>query len=151
MIRWAVRNRVLVVASALLTAAAPLDSQAQVLFRPILGGLPADSGLAAGFELLRYRTLGPFDAHARIVGSLKKYEHVELSLESPPPATHDFFSEFRLRYRNYPQEDFWGLGPGLERGPPLELPVGGRLVDRNRGPSFQVRTSGGRFRRAGRG
>ncbi len=111
MIRWAVRSRVLFLASALLTAAAPLDSQGQVLFRPVLGGLPADSGLAAGFELLRYRTLGPFDARARIVGSLKKYEHVELSLESPPPATHDFFSEFRLRYRNYPQEDFWGLGP----------------------------------------
>ena len=84
---------------------------AQILFRPVLGGLPADSGLAAGFELLRHRTLGPFDARTRFVGSVKQYEHVDLGLESPPPATHDFFSEIRLRYRNYPEEDFWGLGP----------------------------------------
>ena len=93
------------------SAVGPPLADAQVLFRPVLGGLPADSGLAAGLELLRYRTLGPYDARGRFVVSLKKYEHVELSLESPPPATHDFFSELRLRYRNYPQEDFWGLGP----------------------------------------
>ena len=104
-----------VAAATLMGTMAPLSAEAQILFRPILGGLPADSGLAAGFELLRYRTLGPFDARARFVGSLKKYEFAELSLESPPPATNDFFSEVRLRYRNYPQEDFWGLGPDSEQ------------------------------------
>ena len=114
MIRPFLRISCLILASTVLTAGLPRVSVAQVLFSPILGGLPADSGLAAGFELLRYRTLGPFDVRARFIGSLKKYEHAELSLEYPPPATHDFFSEVGLRYRNYPQEDFWGLGPDSE-------------------------------------
>ena len=111
MIRHLLRLTCLLFASLLFAAALPTSTEAQIHFRPILGSLPADSGLAAGFELLRYRTLGPFDARARFVGSIKKYEHAEFSLESPPPATHNFFSEFRLRYRNYPEEDFWGLGP----------------------------------------
>lgn len=88
----------------------PTDADAQVIFTPILGGLPADSGLAAGAELLRYRTVGPLDARGRFIVSYKKYEHAELSLELPPPATNDFFADIRLRYRNYPEEDFWGLG-----------------------------------------
>lgn len=83
----------------------------QIEFRLLVGGLGADSGFTAGVELLRYRTLGPFDVRARFLGSVKKYEHVELSFESPPPATHDFFTEIRFRYRNYPEDDFWGLGP----------------------------------------
>lgn len=85
-------------------------AEAQIIFTPILGGLPADSGLAAGAELLRYRTVGPLDARGRFIVSYKKYEHAELSLELPPPATNDFFADIRLRYRNYPEEDFWGLG-----------------------------------------
>lgn len=110
MIRSILRGTALV--TGLLFAAFPRVLSAQILVRPILlGGLPADSGLAGGFELLRYQTLWTYDARARFIGSIKKYEQVELSLESPPPATHDFFSEFRLRYRNYPEEDFWGLGP----------------------------------------
>ncbi len=90
-------------------------SLAQVEITPIVGGLPADSGFTAGFELLRYRTIGPFDARARFLASVRKYEQVEISLESPPPATHDFFSEIRFRYRNYPEDDFWGLGPDTSR------------------------------------
>jgi hypothetical protein len=99
-----------VVAAMALAAGVVTKADAQVLFRPIIGGI-SNSGFDAGFELLRYRTLGPFDARAQFIGSVRRYEHVELSLESPPPATHDFFSDIRLRYRNYPQEGFWGLGP----------------------------------------
>jgi hypothetical protein len=108
--RRPVRAGAFLVALALI-ALCPRSSFGQVHFTPIVGGLPADSGFTAGIELLRYRTIGPYDARARFMGSIKKYEHVELSLESPPPATHDFFSEIRFRYRNYPEDDFWGLGP----------------------------------------
>jgi len=98
-----------------LLALGAAPGEAQILYHPILGGLPADSGLAAGVEFVRYQTMGPFDARARFTGSVKKYEHVELSLELPPPATNDFFSEIRLRYRNYPEDDFWGLGESTDR------------------------------------
>ncbi len=83
--------------------------------KPLIGGLPADSGLAAGLELRRTRLIGPVDGRVTAIGSVKKYEFLETAIEVPE-AGRDWMS-FTLagRYRNYPQEDFWGLGPNTSQ------------------------------------
>jgi outer membrane protein assembly factor BamA len=111
----------------------------QVFVRPIIGGVPASSGLAGGVEFIRYRTVGPLDLRFRAIGSTQKYEHFELALEAPPPATHDFFAEFRLRYRNYPEEDFWGLGPAS----PESRRSSYRMEDLNATASIGIHTRSG--------
>ncbi len=96
--------------SALLLAI-PWLLTAQEGFSPVLGGLPFDSGFALGLEYgspAGRRRLPEF--RARAVGSVKKYELLETALAAPPMAGGLLFAETRARYRNYPEEDFWGLG-----------------------------------------
>lgn len=79
---------------------------------PIIGGLPFDSGIALGLEYRKSRLAGsPLDFRAKGIGSLKKYEFLEAGIEAPRLAGGLLFAEVRARYRNYPEEDFWGLGP----------------------------------------
>jgi hypothetical protein len=91
--------------------AAPWLLIAEEGFSPVLGGLPFDSGFAMG---LQYRTPAGLprvpEFRARAVGSVKKYELLEAALAAPPMARGLLFAETRARYRNYPEEDFWGLG-----------------------------------------
>ena len=78
---------------------------------PILGGLPLDSGVAAGVEYRAARIGGsPANFLAKAIGSTKRYEFGEAALEFPLLASGFLFTEFQVRYRNYPEEDFWGLG-----------------------------------------
>lgn len=88
-----------------------LPAAAQDGFRPVIGGLPFDSGFALGVEYRKSRLAGDaFDFRAKAVGSVKKYEFLETELALPRLAKGLLFAEVRARYRNYPEEDFWGLG-----------------------------------------
>lgn len=70
-------------------------------------------GEGAGFGLgpgYRYST-GDFDFHVSAAGSFKRYGIAEASLLLPG-AIHDGpFAELHVRRRDFPQEDFFGLGP----------------------------------------
>jgi len=80
-------------------------------FYPIVGGLPLDSGLALGFGYRHsYLMHGRSEIHVRAIGSTKSYEHLDVRLYLPRSDAL-FFGEAGVRYRNYPEEDFWGLGP----------------------------------------
>jgi outer membrane protein assembly factor BamA len=85
-------------------------------FWPVIGGLPFDSGIALGVEY-RHRALagGHADFRARAIGSVRKYEHGEAWLSFPRLAGGWLFAEMSTRYRNYPEENFWGLGPNSEK------------------------------------
>ncbi len=87
-------------------------------FHPVLGGTPYDSGLALGVEYRKERLAkGMVDVRAKGVGSWKLYELAEASIGLPRLAGGMLFAEVLGRYRNYPEEDFWGLGhkSGRER------------------------------------
>jgi hypothetical protein len=87
----------------------------RVIVRPLIGGLPADSGFAGGVELERFRAAGPFDARLRAVASVKRYYFLQLTMDAPQIGPSWLFVAGGARYRNYPEEDFWGLGPDTPR------------------------------------
>jgi len=78
--------------------------------RPLIGGFPADAGFALGGAVSRTRTPGPIAPHARGSVSIKKYQLYELGAGVPELGRWLSF-DLTSRYRNYPQEDFWGIGP----------------------------------------
>jgi len=97
---------------ALITVALPCLVSAQSGFSPIFGGLHSGSGLALGLE---YRKSGvvvrPLDFTVRGIGSVKRYEFLEAGFALPRLAGGRLFADTTARYRNFPEEDFWGLGP----------------------------------------
>ena len=78
--------------------------------KPVLGGFPADSGFSAGAEVSRTRIVGGVNGHVKALASVKKYLLLETGVEVPHVGQWLYF-EINARYRNYPTEDFWGLGP----------------------------------------
>ncbi len=89
---------------------------AQDGLRPVIGGFPFDGGLTLGLEYRKSRLAGsPVDVRAKAIGSVKKYEHLEAAVTLPRLAQGWLFSEVSARYRNYPEEDFWGLGAKSSR------------------------------------
>jgi outer membrane protein assembly factor BamA len=124
--------------------------------RPILGGLPAESGLALGAELIRLRLVGSMGVRVRVIGSTKMYRQVEVAFEAPQLGSSPLFLELTSRYRNYPEENFWGLGPDTPRANRSNY----RLEDVSSGanlgifllPGLRAGASGGfLFVRTGRG
>lgn len=93
-------------------AALPVAAQQGRGFSPILGGLPPSSGIAGGVEY-RHPSLArdSVSLNVRAIGSVNLHEHLDVRLGFPPLESHHLFGELRLRYRNYPEEGFWGLGP----------------------------------------
>jgi len=86
-------------------------AKAQTLsIRPVFGGFPADAGFSAGAEISRTRMLGPIDGRVKAVASTKKYELLEAGIEVQHLGPWLYLG-VTGRYRNYPEEDFWGLGP----------------------------------------
>lgn len=85
-------------------------------FHPKLGSLTTGSGFAfgAGFRsspaLKRYGTLNLWAA-----GSLRKYWAVEARAIFPELAGGRLFAEGWATRRDYPQEDFFGIGPDAQR------------------------------------
>jgi hypothetical protein len=87
--------------------AVPFLCFAQDGVRPVLGGLPYDSGLAIGVEYRKSSLLSsPLDARLKAIGSTKSYEFLEGALRWPRIARSPLFGEVATRYRNYPEEDF---------------------------------------------
>jgi hypothetical protein len=81
-----------------------------------LGGVQEGSGLGAG-PGYRYNT-GPFDLRASAAGSVKGYFIAEGALRFPGTRDDSLYAvrdgpyvEFYARRRDFPQEDFFGLGP----------------------------------------
>lgn len=102
----------------LVCSSAPLRLQAQKDgLRPKIGGTPHSSGFALGVEFRKNRLVGDrLDFHGQLVGSIKKYELAELHLELPRLWKERLFFELNASYRNFPEEDFWGLGPRSTNG-----------------------------------
>ncbi|MFB3779543.1 MAG: hypothetical protein ACE141_18130, partial [Bryobacteraceae bacterium] len=93
----------------------PLYTYAATLFSSLLGGLTSGSGLALGIEYRKSRMfVPPLDFRAKAVGSVKKYELLETGFALPRLAGNRLFAEIGARYRNFPEEDFWGLGPDTQ-------------------------------------
>jgi outer membrane protein assembly factor BamA len=81
-------------------------------FHPTFGGLHTGSGFALGTEWRQERLSGGiFDV--RVAGrlSFKAYERFEFQIGAPRLWNEHLFLDFTTAYRNYPQEDYFGLGP----------------------------------------
>jgi outer membrane protein OmpA-like peptidoglycan-associated protein len=103
---------------------------------PKIGGLPPDSGFTLGAEAWKTRLAGGFvDAGVLTLASLKKYEHVEAFVGVPRFANGRLFAAFAARYRNYPEENFFGLGPDSSKTDRTDF----RLEDVNYTATFGVR------------
>jgi hypothetical protein len=74
-----------------------------------LGGIAEGSGFGAG-PGYRYST-GAFDFRVSAAASLRRYTIAEASLLLPGAVKDGPFVELSVRRRDFPQEDFFGLGP----------------------------------------
>jgi Omp85 superfamily domain len=97
-------------AAVLLSSRQPARAQ-HLSVRPLIGGLPSESGFSAGVELVRPRVAGPVDARVKGIVSVKKYELGELGFLVPELGRRWLYLDVTGQYRNSPQEDFWGFGP----------------------------------------
>lgn len=80
-----------------------------------LGGIGEGAGFGVG-PALRYNLPG-FDVRASAAGSIKQYMIAEAAVRFPgTPGTNEYlrpegpYLELAARYRDFPQEDFFGLG-----------------------------------------
>jgi hypothetical protein len=73
-----------------------------------LGGIGEGAGFGAG-PGFRYQT-GAFDFRASAAASMKRYVIAESSLLVPGVVRDGAFAELYARRRDFPQEDFFGLG-----------------------------------------
>jgi hypothetical protein len=83
-------------------------------FRPKVGGVRSGSGLALGVQ---YDKLGlgggKAEVSSNVAASVRSYELADLRLTFPSFLRREerLFLTAYARYRNFPQEDFYGLGP----------------------------------------
>jgi hypothetical protein len=116
--------------------ALPCLLAAQDGFRPVFGGLPGGAGLAVGMEYNNSSVArGPVGFRAMARGSVRRYEQFEVELGLPRLARGWVFTSVEARYRNFPEEDFWGLGPASSR----DLRTTFRLEDFDTTAVFGVR------------
>jgi len=78
---------------------------------PKLGGLSTGSGFAGGVRFAPRIAEGLVDLQTSGAISTRVYQFYDLKLGAPRLLGGKFFTEFYSRYRSYPQEDFFGLGP----------------------------------------
>ena len=86
-------------------------------FYPKLGSLTTGSGFALGAGFRNspvFRHHGTLDTW--VAGSLKKYWAAEIRAVFPELANGRLFAEGWASRREYPQEDFFGIGPESRRG-----------------------------------
>jgi outer membrane protein assembly factor BamA len=79
-------------------------------FHPGIGGLATGSGIAIGSDFRKEGLAGGINLKASAKASLRHYQKYEFGVEIPRIANHEVFLEFNGRQRNYPQEDFYGIG-----------------------------------------
>jgi outer membrane protein assembly factor BamA len=85
-------------------------------FRPRVGGLATGSGFAAGVEYFRPDLANGeilFRSSANV--SMRRYELADVQLAFPHLASGRVFLDLSARYRNYPQINYYGPGPGSAR------------------------------------
>ena len=82
--------------------------------RPLIGGLVTGSGFSLGAAVRRTNLVNHVDGHVRGILSVKKYQLYEAGIDVPELGRWLSFG-FSGRYRNYPQEDYWGLGPNTSQ------------------------------------
>lgn len=75
-----------------------------------VGGIGEGAGFGVG-PAYRYST-GAYDFRVSAAGSVKRYGIAETSLLLPGAVRSGPFVELYARRREFPQEDFFGLGPG---------------------------------------
>src|SRR5688572_11669401 len=81
-------------------------------FRPKFGGLPTGSGFGLGSRFRIDKLQGTWtDLQASATFSLKGYQQYDMQFGKLPDVERGPFAYTNLRYRNFPQEDFFGLGP----------------------------------------
>lgn len=73
-------------------------------FHPLVGGMKSGSGFALGTTY----SAGKFKATSQV--SLKGYQRYEVALSAPRFLSEHLFAGIRAEYRNYVQEDFFGVG-----------------------------------------
>jgi Omp85 superfamily domain len=115
-------------------------------FYPKLGSLTTGSGFAGG---VGYRNSAMFDRHGTLdvygAGSIKKYWALEARATFPRLANDRLFVQFHVGRREYPEEDYFGLGPDSIRSDQVSYLVsnntfGGRVGVR---PAWPVLIGGG--------
>jgi outer membrane protein assembly factor BamA len=99
----------------ILTVGSSTASAQELSIRPLIGGLTADAGFALGAEVRRNKLLGPVDVRVKALGSVRKYGFLELGFEIPQLVSERLSFTVTGRYRNFPQEDFWGIGPNTKK------------------------------------
>jgi len=82
---------------------------------PKLGGLSTGSGFAGGIRYVPRIADGRVDFQTSGAISPRVYQFYDLKLGAPKLLDGKLFAEFYSRYRSYPQEDFFGLGPSSRR------------------------------------
>lgn len=86
-------------------------------FRPKLGGLSTGSGFAFGVQFDRLRAWSDrLDLSFSAAASSRKYQNYEVSFDFPRLLHRQVRLSASIRYRNMPQEDYFGLGPHTESG-----------------------------------
>jgi hypothetical protein len=81
-------------------------------FRPKVGGLPTGGGFALGTQYrLPEGTAARPNLDGSAVWSLRGYQRYEIRFGKVERDDRGALLYADLRYRNYPQEDFFGLGP----------------------------------------
>jgi len=105
---------------------------------PRIGGLPPESGLTLGLEYRHDHLAGDWlDFRAVALASHKKYEQLEVTFDLPRLRKERLFAGLSAKYRNYPEDDFWGLGPRTDKNHRTTF----RLEDVNYSGTFGVRPS----------
>jgi hypothetical protein len=81
-------------------------------FRPKLGGLPTGSSFGFGTRYRLDKLRGTWtDLQSSATFSMKGYKQFDLQFGKLPDVESGAFAYAGLRYRDFPEEDFFGLGP----------------------------------------
>jgi hypothetical protein len=85
-------------------------------FYPKLGNITPGSGLAFGIAFRQPAVLGGHaDFNTFAAGSLDKYWMLDATLAFPRLADGAVFADVKIQRYNFPEEDFFGLGPDSRR------------------------------------
>jgi outer membrane protein assembly factor BamA len=85
-------------------------------FHPAFGGLHTGSGFALGTDWRQERLWGGvLDVSVSGRMSFKAYQKYGFQIGMPRLRNEHLFADFTATYRNYPQEDYFGLGPKSRR------------------------------------
>jgi hypothetical protein len=84
-------------------------------FHPKLGGLSTGSGFAGGVRYAPRLADGQLSFQTSGAISTRVYQYYDLSFGAPQLLRGKLSANFFARYRSYPQEDFFGLGPDSRR------------------------------------